>query len=230
MSESKAGTGEGRRVPVWDLPVRLFHWVLVALVVTSFVTAKLGGNLMQWHMWSGYSILTLVLFRVLWGFAGSTHARFATFVRGPSAVIGYACALVAGRSERHLGHNPLGGWSVLALLASLAVQAGTGLFANDDIVTEGPLVRLISKDTSDFITRIHNWNELVLYALVGLHLAAIIFYAVVKRENLVGPMITGHKSAAPGEPVSEPVMRGAWQAAVLLAGCAALVWLVVTKA
>jgi cytochrome b len=127
-----------RFIMVWDFPTRLFHWLLVIFVIISFVTGNIGGNAMQYHEWSGFTILTLLLFRLVWGFVGSRESRFMTFIRGPSAVVRYATTLLRSDSTRHIGHNPLGGWSIIAMLFALLLQAGTGLFANDDIVTEGP--------------------------------------------------------------------------------------------
>ena len=144
-------------------------------------------------MWNGAAILVLVLFRVLWGFWGGTQSRFAAFVKGPRKVFEYARTLLDGKSKHYPGHNPLGAWSIIAMLAALAIQAGTGLFANDDILTEGPLFQWVSKDTSDWLTRIHLINQNILIGLVALHIGAIAFYLVVKRENLILPMITGHK-------------------------------------
>jgi cytochrome b len=178
------------RVRIWDLPTRLFHWLLLVLVVTSFVTGKIGGNAMLWHMWSGYAILTLTVFRILWGLAGSHYALFSTFVRGPREVL----AALRGGATPTVGHNPLGALSVLALLAVLLLQAVTGLFANDDIATEGPLAKLVSGAFSALATRIHAFNEYVILSLVALHLAAIAFYFFAKRDNLVKPMLTGDKS------------------------------------
>jgi cytochrome b len=180
-------------VLVWDLPTRVFHWLLVLLVVLAFVTAEMGGTAMQYHMWNGGGILVLVLFRVLWGFFGGTPSRFATFMRGPRKVFDYARSLLGKGHESYLGHNPMGAWSIVAMLTALLVQAGTGLFANDDILTEGPLFHLVSKDTSDWLTRIHLINQNILIGLVAIHIGAIVFYWVVKRENLILPMITGHK-------------------------------------
>jgi len=213
-----------RDIRVWDLPVRVFHWALSALVIVSFVTGQIGGNAMQYHEWSGLCILTLVVFRLLWGFAGSRTARFVDFVRGPRAVLRYAGALLRGRSSPHAGHNPLGGWMVLLLLGSLLLQAGTGLFANDDVMIEGPLAQHVSKDTSDWLTRIHHINFNVLAVLISLHIAAALSYLLVKRDNLIVPMITGRKPAS-GVP-DAPDLRGGrvWLAILLLAVSAALVW------
>lgn len=213
-----------RRVRVWDLPTRLFHWALVVLVVTSFVTAKVGGNAMTWHMYSGYAILALLIFRIAWGFVGGRHSRFASFVKGPAAVAGYLRTLFDRAAPHHPGHNPLGGWSVMLMLLALSTQAATGLFASDDIATEGPLAAKVSAATVALCTRIHHWNESVLIALVSLHVAAIVFYALHKRQDLVRPMVTGH--AAVEGAAEDPADRTAL-AAVLAAAAGALVyWLV----
>jgi cytochrome b len=207
-------------IKVWDAPVRLFHWLLVALITVSVSTGYIGGNWMRWHVWSGCAILGLLIFRLLWGFAGSTTARFAHFVRGPSAALGYARGLL-GRTPSHTpGHNPLGGWMVVALLLSAALQAGTGLFSNDDIATEGPLYDKVSKATSDTISAVHQANAVVLLTLIGLHVAAVLFYLWYKRENLLRPMITGRKQIA-AQPL--PVLRfpGALRATALAALAAA---------
>ena len=187
-------SGARHRVLVWDLPTRLFHWVLVGLVAFTVGSGKLGGNAMTYHLWGGFAILVLVLFRVLWGLAGGRHARFRDFVRGPRAVTAYASSLLKRDAQRYLGHNPLGGWSILALLLVLLIQAATGLFANDDILTEGPLAVQVSKAASDALTRVHRFNQQVLLALVAIHVAAVFFYLAIKRENLIMPMITGRKS------------------------------------
>ncbi len=215
-----------RRVRVWDLPVRLFHWSLVALLATSWISAEIGGNAMQIHEWSGMSVLALVLFRIAWGFLGGTHARFASFVRSPLEAMRYAGALARGHSPRHLGHNPLGGWMVLIMLVNLAVQAGTGLFSNDDIMTEGPLAARVSKDTSDLLTQIHEISFNVLLVLVAVHVLAALFYLLFKRENLIVPMITGSKAV--GDANAFPGQGGSiWLAALVLALSAGAVWLIV---
>jgi cytochrome b len=197
----------------------LFHWLLVILVITSFVTAKIGGNAMQYHEWSGFTILALLLFRLVWGFVGSWESRFATFVRGPAAVRRYAVKILRPDSRHYLGHNPLGGWSIVAMLSALMVQSGTGLFANDDIVTEGPLYKWVSKASSDWLTRIHKLNQEVIIGLVAIHILAVLFYFFFKRENLLKPMVTGLKPWSGAEP--EPTTGPTWKAA-LIAGLAAL--------
>jgi len=215
------------KVLVWDLPLRLFHWLLVLLVVVSFVSAKIGGNAMQFHLLSGYAILAMLLIRILWGFIGGTHARFASFIRGPAAVISYLRGLSGHEAGRHLGHNPAGAWSVILMLAVLLAQVATGLFANDDIATEGPLAKLVSKALSDRITGIHHVNVKLLYALIVLHLSAIAFYVFYKRDNLVKPMLTGFKDAAAGAGETAQYQGKTWLAAVLLAACAGCVYLLI---
>lgn len=221
-------TDRSPTVPVWDLPIRVFHWLLTALVITSWTCAQIGGNAMEIHELSGLTILTLVLFRILWGFFGSHHARFANFVRGIGATRRYLQSLRQGKPAKSIGHNPLGAWSVLAMLGCLLVQAGTGLFSNDDIMMEGPLVKWISKDTSDFISKVHEINFNVLLALVILHVGAVLFYRFVKRDDLITPMITGKKQVAGDSAGGEH--RGAGllvRAAFLWAACAVTVYLLV---
>lgn len=214
-----------KRTRVWDLPVRLFHWILVALVVTSFVTQQIGGNAMQWHFRAGYATLTLILFRIAWGLVGPRYARFSDFLRGPSAIRAY----LSGRSTIvSPGHNPLGSLSVLAMLLVLLFQALAGLFANDDIANEGPLVKFISKEWSDQATWLHTEiGATLILLLVGLHLAAIAWYLLRKKQNLIVPMISGDKNLDDSLPSANDGWRMRLLAAVLLAICAGVVYLVV---
>jgi cytochrome b len=184
---------------------------------------------MEWHMRSGYTIVALLAFRIAWGFLGTRHARFANFVRGPAAIAQYLRTIGGGAHPASVGHNPLGALSVLALLAVLLAQVGTGLFANDDIFTEGPLAKLVSKAASDRATTIHYWNQWVLYALVAMHLLAVLVHRVRFGDNLVGPMIAGTKEL-PVRYLAEdagptPVAR----AVVVAALAAALAWYVTTR-
>jgi cytochrome b len=220
-SKSTQGNTESspRKVLVWDLPTRLFHWLLVILVTTSFIAAKIGGNAMQYHEWSGLTILALLLFRLVWGFVGSRESRFVTFVRGPAEVFRYTVKILHPDLRHYLGHKPLAGWSIIAMLSALMVQAGTGLFANDDIVTEGPLYKWVSKATSDWLTRVHIFNQNVIIGLVTIHILAVLFFLFYKRENLLKPMITGFKQWNDTGP--EPITGLAWKS-VLTAGLAAL--------
>lgn len=215
MPEPKAARG----TPTWDLPLRLFHWLLVLLVASQIVTAFVGGNAMQFHALGGYAILTLILFRILWGLVGGTHARFGDFLRGPRAVIAYAKSL-----EAHQGHNPLGGWSVLAMLLSLLLQASTGLFANDDVMLEGPLAKHVSGTFISIATGIHEVNAFVLLTLICIHIAAILFYLFGKKENLIVPMITGRKPDVGATPAR---YGSSTLAAILVGGCAAAVYFLI---
>jgi len=174
------------RVHVWDLPVRIFHWSLVAAVVTAITTAEIGGDWMELHGKAGLAIIGLLAFRITWGVVGSTHARFANFAPTPAKIRSY----LAGRWQG-VGHNPLGALAVFGLLGLLAAQAATGLFSSDDIAFNGPLFSFVDQSVADRLTGYHHWLSNVLFALLGLHVGAILFYAVVKRNNLVIPMLTG---------------------------------------
>jgi cytochrome b len=218
-------TSATHRIRVWDLPTRLFHWSLAALIVVSFVTVKLGGNLMVWHERSGYAILTLLLFRLVWGIAGGHYARFAAFMRGPGTVLAYLRG--AGGAAHTPGHNPLGALSVLGLLAVLAFQAASGLFTNDDIAFEGPLSARVSGATASLLTTLHRWNEKTIIALVALHLAAILYYRFGKRRNLVGPMVSGDAEFPGAWPASRDDAMLRLRALVIAAACGGVVaWIV----
>lgn len=186
-------------VRVWDLPLRVFHWLLAVAVASAMLTGQIGGNLMIWHGRLGILIAGLIGFRLAWGLVGSTHSRFSNFVRGPAAIAAYL------RGSWHgLGHNPLGALSVLGLLTVLGLQATGGLFANDDIAFQGPLYGLVSKDTSDWMTGLHRKGFWLVLALVALHIAAIVFYTRVKGEKLVGAMLSGQKEVADHRPAEAP--------------------------
>ncbi|MEO5335969.1 MAG: cytochrome b/b6 domain-containing protein [Magnetospirillum sp. WYHS-4] len=212
-------SGSGVEVRVWDLPTRLFHWALVALVADAFLSAKFGDVTMTWHKWNGYAILTLLAFRLIWGMIGSSTARFADFVRGPRAIAAYL------RGEIHpYGHNPLGALMVLALLAMLAFQGTMGLFATDDILVSGPLKHTVSAATAKRFTGLHKIGYWAILGLVAVHVGAVLAYLLVRKENLTRPMITGYKSAAghAGEPF--PTLEPLWRAGLALALAASIVW------
>lgn len=215
----------GQKVPVWDLPVRLFHWLLVALVASQIVTVSIGGLAMEYHALGGYAILTLVIFRIAWGLLGSTHARFSNFLCGPAAVLRYLRSLAKPGHTPHPGHNPLGGWSVMLMLTSLLIQTISGLFADDDILMRGPLAKHVSGDTVSLMTQIHDTNAIVLFTLIAIHIIAVLFYLLFKRENLIGPMFTGHKRIT--SPPADARQVGIWRAVILLAASGAAVYGVV---
>ena len=218
-------TASASHIRVWDLPTRMFHWALAALVVFSFTTGKIGGDWMDWHLKSGYAILALLGFRIAWGLVGSDTARFARFLRGPRTAFAYARETLAGRHPFVAGHNPLGGWMVLAMLLALSFQATTGLFSDDQIATQGPLAVKVSDEMVSRMSALHAANEWVLVALVALHVIAIATYRWAWNAHLVGPMVHG-RMAAPAQ-ASQPAMRPAWLAALLLAASAAAVYVLV---
>lgn len=227
-SDMTKPTAKLEKRPVWDIYVRLFHWVLAAGVLFAWWSGEQGGNWMTWHMYAGYTVLGLVLFRLLWGVAGSHYARFSEFIYSPTSTLRYTRQLLQHREPHYLGHNPLGGWMVVALLLLAAVQAGTGLFANDEIFTEGPLAQLISYDLSVEITRWHKWLFNILLLAIVLHILGVIYHQVFKRENLVQAMLHGYKLAAndtPSHPFA-PFLRGL----VLALVAAVIVWGVVNLA
>lgn len=198
MPERDETVGE---VSAWDLPTRLFHWLLLLLIICAYATSTfaeaLGDNSLLWHRINGLAILHLLVFRLLWGFFGSSTARFSSFLVWPWRTVSYALALIQGKSRPFLGHNPLGAWMVVALLGVVATQALLGLFSSDDTaIAAGPLYRLVSSDTVELFTKWHHrLFKLVLLPLIGLHILANVFYALVKREPLIKAMVTGKKPA-----------------------------------
>jgi cytochrome b len=221
------------RIRVWDLPVRLFHWALVVLLAVSYCTAQAGGAWMKLHFWSGYTILTLVLFRIVWGFVGSTTARFSDFVKGPRASFAYLVGLLRGRESWVIGHNPLGGAMVVLLLFAVLAQVSAGLFSadTDTGMVNGPLANLLPDKWVDRLTHFHEFWVNVLLVLIGLHVLAAIVYLVWKRQNLIGTMFTGHKPRSdvvvPGEPAPTLAFASGWLAAGLLIGAAIVVYCIV---
>jgi cytochrome b len=221
----EAAGAPAARIAVWDAPVRLFHWVLAVLVVFSFITGKVAGSWLEWHMRSGYAILALVAFRIAWGFVGSETARFSHFVRGPRAALDYVKATLAKRHPRVIGHNPLGGWMVLFMLLVVAVQAVSGLFMDDEIATQGPLAVKVSNAFVAKMSSLHRYNTWTIAGMVALHLAAIATYFWALRTNLVGPMVYGTMAADPGTPA--PRVASNVLAVVILAVAGTVVyWLV----
>ena len=188
------GMTDDRRL-IWDLPLRLFHWLFACSIVASYVTAKLGFDWMQWHFYLGYWTIGLLVFRLLWGFFGPRHARFGSFIRNPSAVWLYLKHVLHRDTEPSIGHNPVGGLMVILMLALVAVQATTGLFATDDVAWAGPYNPSVSSATASRLSSIHSINFNFIMGAVGLHVAAILFYALYKKQNLVVPMLHGHLPA-----------------------------------
>ena len=205
---------------MWDFPTRIFHWLLAVLVVCSYATGKAGGPWLDWHMKSGYAILALLVFRLAWALAGPANARFTSFVRGPRAAWRYARTLFAGTPPRIEGHNPLGGWMVLVMLAALALQAATGLFSDDDSSHAGPLAAKVSEAMVAQLSNLHYYNQWLLVALVALHVIAIGWYHWRWKMDLVRPMVLGRVDAG----------TSAFGAVLLALAAGFVYWLVVVYA
>ena len=176
-----------RKIRVWDLPTRIFHWLLAACIVALLVSGKIGGEAMVWHARFGMLALALIVFRLAWGVLGPHYARFAEFVKGPAAI----AEEIRGAARYRPGHNPLGALSVLAMLAVIGTQAGLGLFSSDDIAFDGPLARHVSDAVVDFATRWHLRLQWAVIGLVILHLAAIVWHQRIRKHNLLQPMVSG---------------------------------------
>lgn len=210
-------------IRVWDLPTRLFHWALALCVIGLVITANVGGSWMTWHGRLGYAVLSLLLFRIVWGFVGGHWSRFSSFLYGPSTVLAYLRG--RARPEHRVGHNPLGMLSVFALIGVLLLQVSTGLFADDEIAFTGPLVSLVSGDTVSQATRYHkSVGKLLLIVLVALHLLAILFYKWVKKDNLVRPMVLGDKQVSDAVPSAQDSAASRLLALVIWALCVAVVY------
>ena len=220
-------SGEAKPVRVWDLPTRLFHWALAAAVLAQVVTGKIGGNAITWHFRIGYVVMALLVFRLVWGLVGGHWSRFARFIYGPGTVLRYLRG--SARDDEHLdvGHNPLGAFSVFALLGLLAVQVGTGLVADDEIANQGPLYRFVDSATALSATHWHkDYGQVVLIVLVLLHVGAIVLYRL-RGKNLVQPMLSGDKLLPPGVPASRDAAGTRLAALAVLAACAvAVTWIV----
>jgi cytochrome b len=211
-----------KKIRVWDLPTRVFHWALVLSVVGLFATGLTGGNWITWHEKFGFATLALVLFRLIWGVIGSETSRFTDFLRGPGAIVRY---LKTGFSPTH-GHNPLGGLSVLAMLLLLLLQATTGLIVDDDIANKGPLADKVPGAWVALATKVHRLNKYILGAVLILHVCAIVYYTRFKKEKLIGPMISGEREVSAAE--IAPQVRAGFSAWIVLTVCAAFVyWLVI---
>ena len=228
MSDGLKG-GVMQRVRIWDLPTRLFHWALVICVVFSVVSAKLGGNAIEWHMRSGYTVLALVSFRILWGLVGGRWSRFSSFFYSPAALMRYLRNEPRPDDHFEVGHNPLGAFSVLAMLAWIFLQVGSGLVADDEIATTGPLIKFVSGKVSSVLTSYHTtFGQFGLYILVALHVAAVFYYATRRRKSLVTPMFSGDKHVAHDVPSTHDSWATRLFALTLLGACAAAVYLLLS--
>jgi cytochrome b len=211
-------------VRAWDLPTRLFKWSLVVLVICAPLSKNFGDVTLAWHKMNGYAILTLLLWRIMWGFAGSTTARFSTFVRSPLAAARYGLDLIAGRTRAFLGHNPLGAFMVLALIGAVALQGLTGLFVSDDIIVEGPLYPYGSIGLRRMAKVWHKTLFPVILTLIAAHVLANVLYTLVKKEPLIAAMVTGRKPAKAYEDAAVTQGGSGALALALLAVSIACVW------
>ncbi|MBX2825746.1 MAG: cytochrome b/b6 domain-containing protein [Gammaproteobacteria bacterium] len=221
MTENQNPTSGFTRVRIWDGWIRLFHWSLVVSVVFLLISGETGWQFYEWHQLAGEFVLLLVVFRVAWSIAGSSNASLIGLVVNPLRAIAHLNDLVRGRSTPHAGHNAAGGWAVLVMLASIAFQAISGLFiADEEELIEGAFYGSVSSDTSSTLYSLHHLNAHLIQAVVVIHIAMIIFYALRVRQNLVKPMLTGWMDWF-GEADEQGVefQRG-WVGAVLFVGLA----------
>lgn len=216
-------------VKIWDLPTRLFHWSLLILIAVGWWSSTENGD-MELHFRCGYAVLALLLFRLSWGVMGSSSARFAGFIASPRALLGYLARVKNKDVIHHIGHNPAGGWMVLALIGTVFFIVLTGLFANDDMMLEGPFANDVGKSISDLAT---SWHEQSFYGLLGLlalHIAAMLVYLFFKQENLLLPMLTGIKHLPQEVSVPTIHLRSSWLALLLFCIASVAVWLLVKMA
>lgn len=220
-------SGAPVRLRIWDLPIRLFHWTLVPLLGFAWWTAE--ERMLDWHRLAGYSIFALLLFRLIWGFAGSSTARFSNFVGGPSTLLRYVRGHMFNRAATPAaGHNPVGGWSVIAMITILAVQVGLGFFSVDiDGMESGPFSYLVDFEIGRVAAEWHAFIFNAILALTALHVVAVLFYLVHRRDNLVGPMISGTRKWSGDRPTLR--FASAWSALILFLLIAGGTWLLIAQ-
>lgn len=208
-------------VKIWDLPTRIFHWTLVLGIGFMWLSAELGGLWMDWHMQVGIFMLALIIFRIIWGFVGSDTSQFGFFIKSPANSIHHLKELKEGGTLYHVGHNPLGAWMVVFLLAGILFQALTGLFANDDILVEGPLYGLVSESTAKTLNGLHHWWFNVLLLAVVVHILSVGFYKIRKRTNLIKAMVSGSADwPVDQQPIpTTPKFKSPWLALSIFVVC-----------
>lgn len=203
-----------RKVVIWDAPTRLFHWLTAILVAAAYATWRFDR--MDWHVWIGYALLALVIFRLLWGFFGSETARFAAFLASPRAALAHLAHMFHHEPGREIGHNPAGGWMVLVLLALLLGETLSGLYINNDVAAAGPLTQIVPAPVSNLIDALHTYLWWILLAAVTLHVVAVAVYRLAKGQNLALPMVTGRKTLPPE--MRAPALAGPLRALLVLGG------------
>lgn len=218
------------RLRIWDLPTRLFHWLLVACIVALVITGKSGSDAMQWHMRLGHASLALIVFRLVWGLVGGHWSRFFTFIPGPARLLRYLRG--QGSAADHAGHNPLGALSVLAMLLIISLQVGSGLLTDDDMFYAGPLAAHAPGAWVELASAWHvEWGQWLLLGIIALHIAALLFYGLVKKQKLIPAMLHGDKSGLPADlPPSRDGMAQRLLALVIAAVCAGLSYAVMSLA
>lgn len=214
-----------KRVKAWDWNVRIFHWLLLMLVINAWLTAEFGDMEMKWHQINGLFILFLVSFRIFWGFFGSSTARFTRFIYGPGKIRAYLSATRSGKRQKYLSHNPLGGAMVIALLLMLATQATTGLFSSDGMFASGPLSDRVSESLSEQFSGLHEIGFIFLLVMVIAHVSAVLFYLLKHKDNLIKPMLNGYKMAANYEDGKEMQPVSAWRTVLCLVLAAIVVYM-----
>jgi cytochrome b len=221
------------QVRIWDLPTRLFHWLLVLLIICAWVSFEfsevVGDGELLWHRMNGYAILILVIWRLLWGLVGSPASRFANFISWPWSAARYGLDLVRGRDRHFLGHNPLGAYMIIALLALVGLQGVLGLYSTEhNSVTWGPLGVVVSDKLSATLTKWHVWMfENVLIIFIAAHIAANVLYRIVKKDRLIEAMVTGSKPAGDYEDVQLQITAnaaGVWFRAVICLAAAIMIF------
>ncbi|MET4577972.1 cytochrome b/b6 domain-containing protein [Ottowia thiooxydans] len=211
---------------IWDLPTRIFHWLLAAAVIGLVISGKVGGNAMTWHIRLGYVVFALLVFRVIWGLVGGHWSRFTSFFPTPARLGRYLRGKALAQDTA--GHTPLGALSVFAMLLVLGAQVGTGLISDDEIAFSGPLTALVSGDTVNLATGYHkDWGQLLVIALIVLHIVAVLIYWVAKKNNLIKPMLGGDKTLAAEVVATRDSAKTRWLALVVLLAAIAIVYTVV---
>ena len=227
MTESTASKLSSK---VWDIPVRVTHWVLVLAIIGAYVTNKLGLSYFRYHVWCGYTVIVLVVFRLIWGVVGSYHAKFRNFLRGPTTILSYMREQLKGHHTAYAGHNPLGSVMVVILLLTSLLQATTGLFGNDEILNVGPLSGYVTQATSIELTSFHRKLFYWLLSAIVIHVLAVVSHRIFRRENLLTAMFSGSKRGIELPPHQRGSNSRIWLALLLVTAISFVLWWLVSHA